>query len=114
MILMTGHLWCSCGRRLSGNVSHDVRYYRCNDKGDSTMPKEDRCIMKLINAVEVEAWAWERITAYLEEPERVARKLAKEAERLEDTQKHQVEGQFPTDSHFDLVIAELSRALTAR
>ena len=37
----------------------------------------------------MEAWAWERITAYLEEPERVARELGKEAERREDTQEDQ-------------------------
>ena len=35
------------------------------------------------------AWAWEWITAYLEEPERVARELGKDAERREDTQEHQ-------------------------
>ena len=68
--LLSGKLWCTCGRRLSGsgNTNTNQRYYRCTNRILS-FPLPPTCSEKAINAIVCDNVIWEAISKLMSSPE---------------------------------------------
>jgi len=72
--LLRGHVFCGrCGRPMLCEPARDRRIYRCSSRNTA----HGFCGGKSIPSDEVESWAWERITAILNDPALIAAELAR-------------------------------------
>jgi site-specific DNA recombinase len=67
--LLTGKIWCVCGKRRCGNGPHDGKnlYYNCSDKARS-FPFVPSCKEKSINARISDQLVWENISNLMKSP----------------------------------------------
>lgn len=77
--LLRGHIYCGvCGKRMqpmreNSNTTHARGIYRCSSRDTAS----GACGGKRIPAADVEAWAWERITYTLQNPDLIAAEVAR-------------------------------------
>jgi len=76
--LLRGHLYCrQCGHAYCGHVDRKIRYYRCPGKLRITAPV-NRCANKNWRADKIEALAWEKIEAVLDNPDFIITAMEKQ------------------------------------
>ena len=94
--LLTGHLFCKCGRGLYGTSTSGstkvTRYYRCNAKYGSNPVDKGKCDAAVLNADRVEAAVWGRIEEILRDPETIDRERQNYNEATQkQTERHSFE-----------------------
>ena len=87
--LLTGHLFCMCGRHMSGCAYHGRRFYRCTGKDRTLVEPSTRGIL---NADAAECLVWSKMMEILENPELITQHLNKQVEtRQKDKERHSFE-----------------------
>ncbi len=86
--LLTGKIWCTCGKRRTGEGPQHGKhlYYRCSDRVTS-FPLVPNCYEKGLNARIVDSVIWEKISGLMSSPEL----LSKQVERWLNNQKKGVQ-----------------------
>jgi site-specific DNA recombinase len=70
--LLRGLIFCGiCQRRMRSSPEHTLRTYRCSSRETASGP----CGGQRVRAVDVEAWAWEEVSAILRDPSLIAAEL---------------------------------------
>lgn len=79
--LLSGRLWCTCGKRLSGSASSKfkAKYYRCSNKV-LMFPLPKTCEEKGMNATVVDSIIWSTITNFMTSPDLLKQQLQRWSE----------------------------------
>lgn len=77
--LLSGHVFCSCGGRMSGYTPHGTSYYRCMKR--STHPHLTTCREKSVRCVIADILIWNWLYELLSDEEKLRHGLGRKRER---------------------------------
>ena len=90
--LLAGKIWCTCGRRRTGEAKGKYLYYRCTDRVLS-FPLPRSCHVKTLNVAIADELVWQKISCMMSSPELMT-------EQVERWHKNQ-------ENKFDFLIIDL-------
>lgn len=85
--LLTGIVYCICGRRRIGEGVHEHRYYRCCDR-INRFPLPRECKASGVNAFHLDDMVWDRVTDLLINPDLIKQQAENWNKKHADSKKY--------------------------